>query len=300
MCRLVALLSFYDEPIEDLTACIVGCRTAGVDHVIAFDGAYALFPGGQAASDPRQHAAITLACRELGIGCTLHVPASTWAGNEVQKRTALFKAAEAVTEPGDWLLVVDADEAATRAPADLKTQLDSTPYDVAEVQILDVVALREARPDWPAYFSMRRLFRAQPITVQTNHITYVSASGTVLQGWDGRGDLAPSLDLSGSFLLEHRPDRRPQDRQLAKFVYYGERDDQRIERGQCECGEPAVRLVAHRWKSSPIGPVSEWHEACATCAAEFESVGRRRLLQMGVDPDRVRIENRNGHAPIPA
>lgn len=298
--NVIALLSFYDEPVEALVACIRGCAASGVSHIVAVDGAYALYPDGEAASHPNQHAAVMLACRELGVGCTLQVPGAVWAGNEVEKRTALFAAGHAVATPGDWFLVVDADEIVQADPDHLEAALDGCAEDVCDVEIFDTVAARADQHDWQPSFTMRRLFRAQQITVDTNHITYVADDGRVLSGWDGQHDLAASHDLSGVVRLEHRPDRRPQDRLLAKLVYYGQRDDSRAERGACSCGEPAARLVASQWKPSDIGPVAQWVEACDECAPRLEKVGRVRLRQLGVDPDRVSVENRNGVIPVGA
>jgi hypothetical protein len=69
--RLHALMSFYDEPIETLIASIATLPLAGVDHLVALDGRYGLYPGDTAVSDANQHAAIVMTCRELGIACTL-------------------------------------------------------------------------------------------------------------------------------------------------------------------------------------------------------------------------------------
>jgi hypothetical protein len=109
---------FYDEPVPELVACIKGLHDAGVTELVAVDGAYALYPDGQPASDPNQHAAIVLACRRLGMGCTLHVPARVWAGNEVEKRTFLFKLGWTVAEEGDWFWVQDADMVPVEVPDD--------------------------------------------------------------------------------------------------------------------------------------------------------------------------------------
>jgi hypothetical protein len=303
--RLIGLLSFYDEPIADLTSCIKGLHDAGVDEIVALDGAYALYPDGKPASHPNQHAAIHLACRQLGMGCTLHVPASVWSGNEVEKRTVLFKHAWAVAEPGDWFWVMDADQVVTKVPDDLRDRLTATDRDSAEVEFFDTVAAKIRQPDWPERFAVRDLFRAQPITVQTNHCTYVAGDGRLL--WGGNGDmvvehdgrpLEPCLDLTDLVEVEHRPDRRPTDRLRAKLVYYRQRDDAKIERGICSrCGSDSVRLVPTKWRMTRLGPVANWAEACDPCGSELERVSRIRLRQLGVDPDRATVENRNGHAP---
>jgi hypothetical protein len=299
--KLHGLLSFYDEPIPDLAACIKGLADAGVDHVVAVDGAYALYPDGKPASDPNQHAAIHLACRQLGLGCTLHVPQQVWEGNEVAKRTFLFQLAWTVAEDGDWFWVMDADQVITRSPEDLKDRLAATQHEVAEVEFFDVVAARANQKDWPSRFTVRNLFRAQSIRLVTNHITYVADDGRILWGYDGQGTLEPHLDLTEVVEVEHRPDRRPMERQQAKMVYYAQRDQSLVERGDCSlCGAPSVQLVPTRWRWSDIGPVAEWAEACAPCARQIQAVNRVELAAMGVDPDSVVAENRNGRLPEPA
>ena len=305
MTRIIGLLSFYDEPVADLTACVQSLHAAGVDHVVACDGAFALYPDGKPASHPNQHAALVLACRQLGVGLTLHVPSEVWAGNEVQKRSFTFSLGWAVARDGDWFWVMDADQVVTRVPPDFKERLAATEYDAAAVEFLDVVALRANQRDWPACFDVRDLFRAQEIRVETNHCTYIAGDGRLL--WGGNGDiktehagakLEPCLDLTDVVRVEHRPDRRPSDRQLGKLQYYARRDEEKVERGHCaRCGVPAVRLVATRWRMTKLGPVAEWTEACEPCAERLDAAGRRQLRQLGADPDRITIENRNGSAP---
>jgi hypothetical protein len=303
--RLHGLLSFYDEPPASLTACIKGLSDAGVSELVAVDGAYGLYPDGRPASHPNQHAAIVLACRELGMGCTLHVPRKVWAGNEIEKRTFLFRLAYAAAEPGDWFWVMDADQVVQNAPDDLLERLQATEHPAAAVEFLDTVALRANQANWPPRFECRDLFRADDIRVETNHCTYVAGDGRLL--WGGNGDvkreyagapLEPCLDLTRDVLVEHRPDRRPPERQHGKLVYYNRRDEERAERGHCgQCGQQAERLVATKWRMTRLGPVAKWVEACEPCAERLEAVGRRQLLQLGVDPDTVKVENRNGHAP---
>jgi hypothetical protein len=129
---------------------------------------------------------------------------------------------------------------------------------------------------------MRSLFRAQPITVQTNHITYVADDGRLLWGWE-RDDkpLEPALDLT-DLVVEHRPDRRPSGAAGREARYYATRDEQKVERGDCSrCGERSVQLVATNWKWSDIGPVAEWAEACETCLPELELEADRQLRTLG-------------------
>lgn len=298
--RIIGLLSWYEEPVEALVASLAGLKLGGVDHVVAVDGAYALFPGGRPSSDPGQHAAITMACRQLGMGLTLHTPQAAFAGNEVEKRTLLFALGWAVAEPGDWFWVQDADQVTTDAPDDLKSRLAATDRDVAEVNLVDVVLAQANRPDWPAEIPMRSLFRAQPITVRTNHSTYVTADGRLLWNTDRHGTEAePTLDLTDCVRVEHRAQQRPADRLQAKMGYYAQRDEQGVERGFCKCGQRAVKLVACDWRMTEIGPASEWEEACADCVPKLEKRSRYALRMLGVDPDRdvAMVANHNGRIP---
>lgn len=268
-------------------------------QVVAVDGRYELFPADTAISPIDQHAAIVACCRELGVGLTLHVPDRVWPG-EVEKRTFHFALAYAVSEPGDWFWIMDADEVISRAPADLKDRLSATALDCADMEAVDVMAQKINDPRVPVTFNVRHLFRAQPIRVSTNHITYVTPDGRLLWGYEG-GDqpFEEALDLSPVLQLEHRPGSRTQERNLAKYQYYALRNEAKIERGDCAvCGAPADELVPTRWRMTDTGPVGDWMEACDSCASKAEVINRLTLEQIGVDPDRViGVENRMGCAP---
>lgn len=297
--NLIALLSWFDEPVESLLGCIDALAHAGVDHVVAVDGRYDLYPADHDVSSPGEYAAIVLACRELGVGCTIHQPSGPWAGGEVEKRTFLFKLGWTVAELGDWFWVQDADQVVMRSPDDLKARLEESEHDVAEVRILDVVAERAQQPDWPAEFSMHALFRAQPITVGPAHCQYRTADGRLLWGYDGDVRVVSALDLADVVLVEHRPDRRPMDRQHAKLTYYAQRDASGIERGVCElCDATSTGLQPVRWRMTRIGPVADWMECCDEHAATVAVVNDLRLRALGIDPASVVTENRNGRAPV--
>lgn len=290
------LLNFYDEPTNTLVSCLRGLQRAGVEHVIAVDGAYALYPEGANTSHPNQHAALDLACMHMNMGLTLHVPKTVWAGNEVEKRTFLFGLAWACATEGDWFFVMDADQEVVEVPDDLKERLGSVKEDVGETHFVDTAALAANHKDWPPYFTVRNLFRAQPIHLDTNHISYGTADGRWLWG-DASRKVEPCFDMT-DLLIEHHPDKRPNERQQAKLAYYANRDEERVERGACQkCGALAVRHVATKWRMTKIGPVGDWVEACEACAVKLDKRGRYELIQLGVDPDKVRIENRNGGAP---
>jgi hypothetical protein len=279
--------------------CLVSLKQCGVDEVVAVDGAYALYEGGQPASHPNQAAAITLACRELGLGCTLHTPSTVWEGNEVEKRNFLFSLGLAVSRPGDWFFVMDADQVVVRYPDDFKERLAATEHPVAEVEFVDRVAYAANRKDWPAQFAVRCLFRAQQITVGPSHCIYDDEEGNHLWGQTIGKDPVECLAIPAEdLLIEHRPDARPTERQLSKLAYYRERDAAKIERGVCQnCRGPADKLVCTNWRMTDIGLVAEWMESCDNCAVRVEKKSRARLRYLGVDPDTVVPENRYGQPP---
>lgn len=302
--RLFALVNWYDEPVENIASCLLGLQRAGVDHVVAVDGAYALYPNPQHSSHPNQHAALDMGCLALEMGLTLHVPTKPWDGGEVEKRTFLFSLAWAVSQdPTDWFFVMDVDQEVKEVPADFRARLEEASnmkLDVAETNFLDTVALRAKQPDWHPYFTVRNLFRAQPIHLEVNHCTYVTEDGRYL--WGGPVTYTTNkqavLESAADFtdvLVEHHPDRRPNDRQLSKMQYYAIRDESRVERGHCQqCDKPAARMVAVGWRNTKVGPVADWTEACEDCAKILDKISRAELERIGVDPDRVKIENRYG------
>jgi hypothetical protein len=287
--RLIALLSWYDEPDAVLGQCLAGLQYAGVDHVVAVDGRYELFPGEDHVSSPQQQGLIALACRTLGMGCSLHMPTMPWPG-EVEKRNFLFDQGLAVADPGDWFFVVDADIVVTCVPTDLKQRLAATDVDVACTKVRDMSAAAANRPDWPEYFDIRPLFRAQPLKTIVNHHTYTTLDGRALWRAAGEesGETEPALDLREFVELQHRPGSRGQDRQLKQAAYYGSREEAGIERHWCkwcfEKGEEvrAVARVPVRWRKTSAGIISDIAELCTLCKEDAETSNRRRMRRFGI------------------
>lgn len=296
--NIIGLLAWWDEPMDTLLACIGALSAAGVDHLVAVDGRYALYSADHDVSSANEYASILLACKQLGMRCTIHEPSGPWEHGETEKRTALFALGWAVAEPGDWFWVQDADQVVVEWPGDFKQRLEATEHDVVEVTILDTVAQRAKQKDWPERFVMRALFRAQPITVGPLHCMYRAADDTLLWGYERELPMANALDLSDCVLVEHRPDHRPLERQHAKLMYYAERDAAMIERGKCElCDERSTGLVCTRWRWTEIGPVADRMECCDAHAAQVKVVADLELERMGIDPTSVVPENRSGKAP---
>jgi len=235
--RLIGLLSWYAERPSWLAACIASYRVAGIDHLVALDGAYALFPGGTARSAGVEADALVEICNAHDIGLTLVRPATTWAGNEVEKRTSLFRHADAIAVAHeDWYVVIDADELVTRALDGWRDRLAETELDCAELLLweredrdtepraqVDRVLRVEPRSRAP----IRKLFRAIPgIRCVGNHYTWVTPDGRQLWGSRVR---VPGLDLTDELHVEHRTQYRGLLRRDASHAYYRLRDAAGIE-----------------------------------------------------------------------
>jgi hypothetical protein len=297
--RLIAILIWYDEPNAVLGQCIAGLQYAGVDHVVALDGKYELFPGDAFLSSPEQQGLVALACRSLGMGCTLYIPPATWPG-EVEKRNHSFNMALAEAYPDDWFVVVDADIVITLVPGDLKARLAATECDTAAVQVRDMSAAAAQRADWPEYFDIRPFFRAQPIQTIGNHHSYTTMDGRKLWGamgeptdMDGNGlggghEAEPCLDLRAFTEFQHRPGARGTDRQLSQASYYGAREESGIERMWCaDCFEDGkeVRAKARvpvRWRKTSAGIISDIAELCEEHMSKAKEKNRRRMRQWGI------------------
>lgn len=232
MTQLVGLLAWYTERPSWLSACITSYHQAGITHLVAIDGAYDLYPGGRPRSSTPEHDAITETCNGLNLALTLVLPSTTWAGNEVAKRTALFRHAEAVTEPSDWYVVMDADEIVTSAHTNLLDILADTPYDAGEATLWQrdlfdtptarsVTQQRTFNPEQSQ--PIRKLFRAiRGLHVVGNHYTYRTPDGRNLWG-DNHLELAH--DLTDALTIEHRSIHRAKHRRDQAQAYYKARND---------------------------------------------------------------------------
>jgi hypothetical protein len=296
--RLIALCALYEEPPELIAPMLAGLARIGVDHVVFLDGAYALYPGGKSASHPDMWMA-AMAGFSYGMGITFVAPKTTWAGNEVEKRTALFRHGLVHATLGeDWFVVVDADEFYVRWPEDLKDRLAATDYDVATVHVYDMLSAAIARASGTLAlaaaggrqeFDTRRFFRAQEIVVGPNHFTYRTRDGRVL--WQSTAPVEePALDLSDVVALEHHPGLRSRARQAAKWTYYTQRDESGFERGRCiRCDASADVRLPHGWKLRNGKPAATFAEFCDAHGREQDDANRRQLYRLGFDPDTLAI-----------
>lgn len=226
--RIVGLLSWFDESPAWLAELVASLAKAGVDHIVAVDGAYAAYPDAEANSGSEQAAVVLAAAAGAGMGCTIHVPQEPWAGNELEKRTFLFAAGHLVAEPEiDWLWVVDGDELVTHSDG-LRAALATTDLQVARVTLWEGVASGEHQ--WNTQ-PLRMLFRAQRsgILVTGHHASYVNGDGQILWNACRPVDELPALLLDG-VKVRHRPGDRPAYRNRKRGDYYNRVKSMDLER----------------------------------------------------------------------
>lgn len=249
--KVIAALSWFEESPIWLSS-LVSSTVGLVDHFVAVDGAYFLYPDSikHPVSGPEQAEAIIQTAKALGMGATVHIPTGPWMGNETEKRTFLFQLANLHATPGDdWLFVVDGDDIVNRVPADTKDRLAATPHDVAEVGLWwredwehSPKRIAEARwmasgdgmPDeWSVHH--RALVRANPTlrcgyAHQIYEIGYPGEPARRLRGQvdDDMTPLEAAEDLT-DLRVEHRHAFRNPARMRASERYYKRRVELGVE-----------------------------------------------------------------------
>lgn len=276
--RIVALLAWYDEDPAWLERAITALAKVPVNHLVAIDGAYSLWNRGRPRSALSQYEAIHRACWKTHIGLTLHIPETTWAGNECEKRSKLFELGDQEARANkDWFLILDADEFITDVPDDLHDQLKTSVFDVANVTFSEPHPSGRRR-DYPIPI----LFRAIPgIHVVGNHFTYKTPDGRLLWGNVLTDHLEPRLDLTG-LRLDHMTEFRHEDRRTAAKTYYQVRDDTNAEDFECNmdgCTNHAKHTLPYKWKRVPDGEgfAANW---CAVCPDHRDHVAAEGIAQL--------------------
>jgi hypothetical protein len=240
--KLFAILSWFEEPPSWLAATVASLHGL-CDHVVAVDGAYELFPGSgrKPVSGPEQAETILATATALGMGCTIVRPQRAWAGNEVGKRDAAFKVANALAEPGrDWLLIMDADEVATSTAHDItRAELEQTDLDVATAvswtRHIEQPLPGEQGVTYPAqiegYQPFRKFFRADPtLRVTGAHYIYLVGHGRKTRALWGHSRFHTLAEAAETQLrVEHRTEYRGQGRRRLQTTYYEVRDKLAVE-----------------------------------------------------------------------
>lgn len=226
--QVIGLLSWFDEHPAWLAELVASMARAGVDHVVAVDGAYALYPEARGNSGSEQAQVVTSTATGAGMGVTVHLPRWPWVGGELEKRTAMFKLAHAIAEPDtDWLWVCDADEVITDGY--VRPMLEQTDLEACEVMMWEQVRVAEHERNTSM---IRKLFRAQStgIHVVDHHARYVTGDGRVL--WDAyrTWDQVPGEQVM-DVKVQHRPGDRATYRTAKRLRYYEQRESHGIEVG---------------------------------------------------------------------
>ena len=239
--RIVACLSWWEESPAWLARCVAGVGRFA-DHLVAVDGAY-----GHMADSTRyprsggyQVDAIVAAAQGAGIGLTLHQPLGPWLGDEIAKRSFLFKAATLVADPGeDWLYVVDADEMMIDVPSTLRDQLEAASADGFEVAAVEWFerTIDQPIPGDDQYADrfwehltvrsvqapMPKFFRADPtLRVERAHYIYVAGPADeprYLWGNSTTQVLEPHVAITGMRFEHWSRLRQPARRRLQKSYY---------------------------------------------------------------------------------
>lgn len=313
--RIIASLIWYDESPAWLAATLHAI-VPHIHHLVAIDGAYALYPEGRNWSRPDQHEIILYSCQAAGIGLTLHTPPMVWMGNEVEKRHHQLELAKMVAEPmTDWIMIVDSDEVILNWPPDTEKRLAGTDLDVAEVTYLEHHP-KSMNPDQqPMHFNWgadasegttRNLFRALPDLRQGHNHYTVHGGNRTLRGNMSTHTLAGALDLK-DLRLDHRTHLRAKHRHDAQYIYYRRRDDYGIEADKCYlCAQQgrtvsATQFAQKDWErveaEGQWALAAGWIEVCADCKpiadAESERVireltnGEKGLADMTVTQGKV-------------
>lgn len=133
-------MCWYEESPTWLAALVASLAKAEVDHLIAVDGCYELWPNAQnrPVSGPEQAEAIIETARGLGIGSTIYTPSRPFPGNEVEKRNLSIQLALLEgTLYEDWMMILDSDEVIDWCAHDFKQQLRDTDLNVASYYLFD-------------------------------------------------------------------------------------------------------------------------------------------------------------------
>lgn len=254
--RLHAILAWYAEPPTWLANTVTSLAAAGIDHLIAVDGAYALYPEAKAKSGFEQAETIQRVCDGAGMALTLHQPQTPYMGNEVEKRTLAFNLLNATAKPfEDWVVVIDADEIVSQPcnPHRLRESLaTSKGHDTMSVQLWwredPTDKYHELAMKMPlgteGYQRQSRWFRVLPnMRVEGRHFGFIGDDSlgkpvglrsdypSTYQAMNVRVASMGRVE-STVFRIEHLDRLRIIQRREAKQTYYATRDESRVERDE--------------------------------------------------------------------
>lgn len=223
---VVGLFSWWDEDPAWITRAVAALRPF-CDHLIAVDGAYETIEGSYdhpRSPGPQVDAVVAAAD---GMGLTLYQPSQPWVGDQIAKRTFMFRLADMVCQPGDWLFVVDADEIVTDIPGDLLDQLEQARADGFEAAIVEQSDL----PDRGTQPSRRFYLHDPTLRVEGGHFRFVAGLNgdrRLVRGDERVETVEPAFTIAG-FRFEHWSDARRPSRRTLQRNYYLRRHEEQLE-----------------------------------------------------------------------
>lgn len=269
--KVVALLSFWDEPDEWLTNLCHSLKGVA-SHLVALDGRYSRFPSEHNESPSSNYQALRTACSETGIELAL-VSGGVYEGDEVEKRSHLFQLGETVTTEDDWYLVIDGDTYIESAPEELRLE-----GDCADVLL--------KRGDQVQCEDFRAFFRAiRGLRCDGNHYTYRAGDKLLWADPHNAKDLSPSM--TSGVVFQHLEGQRSEERRYQAGVYYNQRHLDQTEYGTCQLCDnaQAVLKVPDNWYWRGEQLCAKWYESCEPCAQRTAGGVTGKLLGLGASQE---------------
>lgn len=245
--KIVGVLSWYDELPQWLSTSVAGFSRV-CDHIVAVDGAYALYPGARPCSHPAQAEAIMGAAEAAGVACTIHRPNRLFFGNEVEKRNLTFDLAAPFLSEGDWVMVFDADCHVFKVnPEFVRGELERTDALLANYTVLNVEyeafddpttarVYKEDDYDYETTSRTNDIYRWHPSLRYGPQHWLVSREVEVSPGvktrrWvrHGTQGVKNICQLNADLVVYHRSKDRAMARKKSQFGYYEARELHGIE-----------------------------------------------------------------------
>jgi hypothetical protein len=189
--KIVALLSWFDEPPHLLEECVASLR-GFADAILAIDGPYATYPFESVLSPPDNEAAIRKGAATAGIPAYIY----------------------------DWFFCLDADERIMEYGLARET-LEDTDLLAGYVLLLE-------NGDLDGSLVIPQLFKAaRGIKIGPAHYQYSLPDGRRL--WCCHNDCVQTEDTHHDLIVEHRTTERSEYREARRWAYYLRRDSQQME-----------------------------------------------------------------------
>jgi hypothetical protein len=292
--NIIGCLNWYEESPSWLAAAVASWSRFGITHLVAVDGAYALFPDGHRRSGSEQAEAIYEITNALEIGTILYVPPRLWR-DEVEKRNFMFMLAEQVVEDPerDWYACFDADEVLTETGGDVRKILGKTTLDAAEFtlwQRYDSFSYGQpgAASTMPRMSEQqhRHVFRAIPgLRWVDNHYTCRTPDGRLLRGNPNNIKLEEAVQLPG-LRVEHRTMLRDSARRMQAYRYYSRVREEGLERAQCAyCEEQSVCDLPWDLEDRDGHLLFSYIEVCPAHVEGVIDAGKARFKELGYAPE---------------